>query len=233
MATRGHHALMLNAIASAAFPAYVSCTPSNTNGDMTSHTVNLPARSVGDLLIIQFVNDGAATVTPDAGLTGLQTVFSTARVGNDYRTSVYAWIATSTTGASTATFATSAGEHMACLVHRIAAGTFDPVTLPQYTLDNAGSGANPDPPSLSPSWGATKTLWLACYTGGNASQTNSAYPYSGNQNTQRSNPSAGGTGTVTANSCTAEVEAGSEDPGAFTKSGAGTWSAYTIGVKPA
>lgn len=92
-----------------------------------------------------------------------------------------------------------------------------------------GTSTTPDPPNLSPSWGADDTLWIvACAV--DASVNITAYPtnYSSNQSVANS----GGTGGVSLAVATRELNAASEDPGTFTLPSSRPWVAFTIAVRP-
>jgi hypothetical protein len=88
-----------------------------------------------------------------------------------------------------------------------------------------GSSANPDPASLSPSWGEQNTLWIATAVG--RATTLTGYP-SGYSNIF--DP------TVTSNlligSAQANKHSASEDPGAFTQNASDSWATITAAIRP-
>jgi hypothetical protein len=91
---------------------------------------------------------------------------------------------------------------------------------------NSGSTA-PNPPSLTPSWGSDKTLWLVASHSSAGSSV--SYP------TNYSNGVTGYSGIDNAyhvRTAGAErtLEATSEDPGAFTLGSSATWVANTVAV---
>lgn len=92
------------------------------------------------------------------------------------------------------------------------------------------TSAAPDPASLTPSWGSAKTLWIAA-CGYDSNPTVTVYPtnYTSNQsNAFADNANGAGIGYATR-----ELEAASENPGAFTLSFSDQWSAVTLAVRPA
>ncbi len=95
-----------------------------------------------------------------------------------------------------------------------------------------GSSANPDAPSLSPSWGAADTLWEWVAAWDNGTRTITAYPadYTANQATNLGGATSAGCGIAAA---TRQLNASSTDPGLATISLADNWNAYTIAIKPA
>jgi hypothetical protein len=97
--------------------------------------------------------------------------------------------------------------------------------------DSHGSSANPDAPSLTPSWGAADTLWEWVAAWDNGTRTLTAYPadYTANQATNVGGATSAGCGIAAA---TRELNASSTDPGTATISTSDNWNAYTIAIKP-
>lgn len=100
-------------------------------------------------------------------------------------------------------------------------------------VGDTNPSANPDAPSLTPSWGSADTLWMWVGCWDNATRTISAFPtnYSSNQTTNTG--ASGASGDVTIAIATRENAASSEDPGTATISAAEQWNAWTIAIKPA
>jgi hypothetical protein len=92
--------------------------------------------------------------------------------------------------------------------------------------------ANPDAPSLSPSWGSADTLWLWGAAWDNATRTISSYPSSYTSNQVANNAASSSAGVALA-IASRELASSSTDPGTATISVAEQWSAWLIGVKPA
>lgn len=92
------------------------------------------------------------------------------------------------------------------------------------------SGANPDPGSLTPSWGSAGNLWLAGCAYADGTTTVSGYPsgYDDDQTNERYNTSAGiGVGVA------AKVQTATTDnPGTLTLSASEEHVVFTIAVKP-
>jgi hypothetical protein len=96
------------------------------------------------------------------------------------------------------------------------------------------SGTSADPPSLTPSWGTKKTLWLAGagaikQTSGAAAITSYPSGWSGGQQATGVLSSTQSTVCGTAN---LESETASVDPGVFGLNASLLWSALTVAVKP-
>lgn len=85
-----------------------------------------------------------------------------------------------------------------------------------------GSSTAPNPPSLTPTWSNTPTLFIAVVRSKSTSVT--GYP-SGYSNTQTSSGS-----TVSHSSATKTIPGAAEDPGTFT-TGNDNWSAQTVAIR--
>jgi len=93
---------------------------------------------------------------------------------------------------------------------------------PEAALFNASS-INPNPPSLTPTWGAKNTLWFAsCAPNTDAS---AVYPTNYTDNQYR----ASGLRLIM---CSRNLNAASEDPGTFTQASSNTYRAMTTAVRP-
>ncbi|MFZ2886447.1 MAG: LamG domain-containing protein, partial [Minisyncoccia bacterium] len=97
-----------------------------------------------------------------------------------------------------------------------------------------GSSNNPDPPSLTPSWGAGDTLWIAMAGAGvqNATTPNvTAYPSSYADGIEISHNFAAFAG-FSAGSARRSLNATSDDPGTFTINGTSPqWIASTLAIE--
>lgn len=187
----------------------------------TEHTVNLPSGiQAEDLLLVFFVSDGTPTITFPEGWTQL---FQTA---DDSAVKFGAWYRIADGGeGATITVTTSASEWTAHTSYRITgySGT------PEVGTPTTGASANPDPPSLTPSWGAKDTLWFAIQ-GNDSNKTVSDYPadYTDGRNDYGNSIVGCGVG-----SARRELNATSEDPGTFTLSASEQWIANTVAIQPA
>lgn len=93
----------------------------------------------------------------------------------------------------------------------------------------SGTSTTPDPPSITPSWGAADTLWIAAAVVDNGTKTFTADPSGYSGGVELGSTSAG----VAVRSVTKAANAASENPGSFTINFADQWNAFTIAVKPA
>jgi len=210
----------------AAFPTVVTAANSVQATDSTSHTVSLPSGIVsGDLLIGFFSCDGTATVTwPNEGTDWIEIV-SNASVAN--RLSI-AWRKADGTEGASITVTTSASEESVHIVYRIT-GHIDPSTQPPEQASTTGSGVNPNPPDLTPTGGAKDYLWFAI-EGSDDDDLVTVYPTSYTDGETYGSSTGGGDCGIGA--ARRELNAASENPGAFTIAATEQWVAATIAVHP-
>lgn len=210
-------------------PQVASVTTSTFGTNTTAHAVAMPAAvSAGDLLLMLVASDGRANQTTPSGWTAL---FLNQRSGTAVTFSAYTKIASGTEGGTTVNVATSAIEQAAAQVYRVT-GWYGTLSGVVSSSSATGISTGPDPGSLTPSWGAANTLWIAAHAADHdATRTTTAYPanYTGGQHTQsNTGPSA-----VHVASAQRTLNAVSENPGAFTMSASDNWIARTIAIRPA
>jgi len=199
------------------FPQVAAVTGGyDTSG--TSHTVNLPSGIVaGNLLLVFFcAGEGSSpTITfPDGWTELFQTPnYINCTIGGWYRVA-------DGTEESTITVTTSSSEYSAHTSYRITgyAG------VPECGNSTGGQSTKPNPPSLTPSWGAMDTLWFAV-TGVENNYDVSSYP------TNYTDGRLDGV-VIRVATCRRELNASSEDPGVFTFSDSVYWVANTVAIGP-
>ncbi len=206
------------------FPTVAGLVGSTEESNTSSHTMSLPGSiASGDLLIAFFGTDGNSAITfPNEGIDWIQ--LHETQGGGSPTFGVWYRIADGGEGA-TITVASAASERSAHQCYRITGYA----NTPENGTPATGSSANPDPPSLTPTWGAKDTLWLAgcCYDGNG---TISAYPIDFTDGRNDSNASSFGCGVGSAR---LELNDTSKNPDNFTQTGNQQWVATTIAVKPA
>lgn len=212
-----------------AFPSLAAAPTATQFGTaVTSMSVNLPSSiSAGDLLIASVETRNNATfATPPTGWTALASQQGGGSAG--YLRFWYK-IATGSEG-STASWTASISTTAVWQTFRVT--SWHGTTPPEITTSNGDSSAA-NPPSLTPSWGTVDTLWFAI--AGHAAVSAAAFTaaptnYSGFQN---NGASSGGSAVSIANSYR-QLNAASEDPGAFTAGGSNRfWAAATVAIRPA
>lgn len=196
----------------------------------TSHTVYLPAGiAAGDLLLVFVAADGGASATqnitfPNEGTDWFE-LFKAGRpaTGNP-ELLLGAWyrIADGTEGSHL---------NVTTTMSRQTAYTSYLITGCYLELEAAtanGMSVSPNPPSLTPSWGAADMLWFAaCGYDNDTTKSITTYPIS---YTNGRDENTYNCGLATARR---ELNAASEDPGPFTLSGAEQWVAATVAIRGA
>ena len=197
------------------FPRVENQATTVGNSLTTSHSTDLPSGIVaGEILMIVIAAGSAATASGWSAL-----------ISNDI--TVLWKVATGSEGA-TVTVTTSGSTVYAAVAYRISNGQS------VEAGSASGTSTNPDPPSLSPTWGAAKTLWFAAAesipTSPGGTNQISAFP-SGYTNTQNIIGSDG-TFSQRLGTCENQIEAATENPGTFTLNSSRPWMAVTIAVRP-
>lgn len=210
-----------------AFPTIDAVNSGFETAASTSHPINLPSGIVaGKLLIVILTSSAAPTISGwPAGWTSIGSGVLDISSGYgriDVRYKIATGSETNFTLTSSSSTATSHNSY------RI--GAWHGITPPEASAIAFGSGTAPNPASLNPTgWGAEDTLWMAL-TGYNNSSAATSYPtnYSLNQS------NVGSASAFVRQAIAARnLNAASEDPGAFAIAAAGHWSAFTLAVRPA
>jgi hypothetical protein len=199
-----------------------SITTSITDPASTSYVVSLPGSTVaGDLLVVAICHRGNSAVSWPAGWTPLdQTSNSTTMsLSIGYR------IANGSEGATIIVTGPSSKAAQLCFKARGRSGN------PEKGTGATGTSANPDSPSVTPSWGVAQTLFIALW----ARADQAAIPATA---LPASYTLADAIGTSAALSCGIGaayrlLSGSTDDPSAWTVSTSGAWVAQTIAVKPA
>lgn len=212
------------------FPTLTTPTTLTTLASGSSpYTINLPSVAAGDLLVIVLSTDGNAAVT--GNLTTFATSIFNTTFASTVRLSAWYRICDGSEG-STVTYTQAAGEDFCARVFKYAAGSWHGTTPPQGGTAT-GTGTSQDPPSLSPTWGAEDTQWLAA-SFPNSTQNTAATTYPANcPNNNLGARSRGATGQATLHMATANVNTATFNPDAFTAtlSGSVDWIAGTIAIR--
>ena len=208
-----------------AFPVVAGSQTSQQTTNSTSSNVTLPANIQAGDLIIAFVaaDSGAGAMTWPSPWVEIKD-----DAGTGFQFSVGYLIAS---GGETTVAVTHGSERSNHLAIRITG--WHGTTPPEITAVASGSSTTPNPGSLSPSWGAADTLWIAVL--GCDNTTTDPFPITAWPTNYDSNHLSNNTATSAADVAiaTRELNATSDDPGTFTMTGTETWNAYTIAVRPA
>lgn len=213
----GHHMRRAAAGNTAASGVTVEATNSSSEAvGTTSHTVSLPAGiTAGDELIVIFGIKRGSITTPSGW-----TLLHNSGPAPQPEIAIYRKVASGSEG-STVSITTSLSEISNHYTFRLSgAGATEVGTVA------TGSSTAPDPTSLTPVGGALDYLWIAAQVNNGGSTT--GYP---TNYTNGAAVEAGGESYVAV--ARRELNASSENPGAFTLSVSQNWRAITLAVPPA
>jgi len=194
-----------------------------TNSAASSHTLQLPLYSSGNLLLAFISSTNAAS----ASITGWTELFAVNRVsgsGQDRLTCLYR-VSDGTEGTS-ASIALSASENVAAVCYSISRYSGGSLSYATTT----GNTDSPDPPSLSPAGGSAEYLWFAAFA-----STGARYPtaYSSGYHVAPQllyNGLGASTARTILGTCGSISVNSSQNPGAFTISSSFQWVAATVTV---
>ncbi|MGI9028164.1 MAG: hypothetical protein ACR2FM_05000 [Candidatus Saccharimonadales bacterium] len=209
-----------------AFPVFGTQVDTDFAASVTSMAVSLPASiSSGDLLLAFSEVRNAGTWTEPSGWTELDAQLGGSSVGE---LTVHYKIADGTEG-TTATWTASAGTTAAW--HTVKITGWHGTTVPEVTKSSGDFSTQPNPPSLTPSWGSADTLWVE--VAGNTATANLTTGGSTGYSGYALNIASSGGAQCNLASAYRQVAAATEDPGEMANAGSiRYWAAMTIGVRP-
>jgi len=220
-----------------AFPNVRSSRLTTITSNSTSWTVTFPYQAAdikdggsdyvlsGDLILVCIGRDGSSGT---GAISGFSTLFDQA-TGTAARGLTFAKVAT---GSETdLTYTPGANEQGVAriIVIKDWYGAISGGVEANGT-GNTGTDNAPDPPSLTPSWGAADNRWLACAAHDNGTRVIDGYPtnYDDNPNADTSGGGTGaGLGTASRN-----LNGSPEDPGTFSLSAADDWVSWVVAIRP-
>jgi hypothetical protein len=209
--------------------ASIAATNQGTGASSTEHTCNLPADiAAGDLLLLHFGTNTTFTFADGNPPTGWTEKFL---FFNDSIFDAHALLVRVADGDEGATVVvnTTGAETSWHISARISAATWvGSLTGVEVSANATGDSNEADPPSLTPDFGLSDTLWLAlAMRNHSAAPTSFPTNYDDNQITQGITGSAGAWASR-------ELAATSEDPGIFTYADPiREWSAVTVAIQGA
>lgn len=194
---------------------------------VTSMAVNMPATvDSGDLLLAFAEVRNAGTWTPPTDWTEFKAQLGGSSVGE---LTCFYKIAVGTEDGGTATWTASTGTTAIWQVIRVTG--WHGTTPPEAASAQGDYTTNPNPPSLSPSWGAEDTLWLE--VAGNSATSTLTTGASTNYSGYQANTASSGGSQVNIASAYRQLNASSEDPGVFASAkNIRYWAAVTIAIRP-
>jgi hypothetical protein len=209
-------------------PTVQATNTSIQNTQTTSHTVALPSGiQPGELLIVIFgyKSGSSNAITWPGGWTQFFQFNQSTTVG-----AAAAYRKADGSEGATINVTTSLSRDSTHNSYRIA-GAQDPAIQPPQSAGVGGNSTAPNPPVLTPTGGAKNYLWIAVETNNQtASQIPiTAFPLNYSGGIQAN----GDIDNSTTGSAYRQLNAASEDPGAFTIGTAIAWAAGTLVVHPA
>lgn len=204
-----------------AFPV-VEATNTGGAAGTRSYDVPLPSGIQAGELLLMFIlvcASSGRTITTPSGWTQL---YHESGGGNARRAGCYYRVATGGEG-STVPVSANSGSQWATTSYRISGYS----AVPEASSVASGSSSSADPPTLSPSWDAVDTLWIAAVHHSPFS-TEPAPPTNYGDQITGISPAV----NQTARTATAlrYLNAASENPGAFSLGASVGWAAATVAV---
>lgn len=195
-----------------AFPSIGTQVDTDFASTVTSMPVNLPASiNSGDLVLAFAETRYATTWTVPTDWVELDAQVGGSSVGE---LTVFYKIANGSEG-STATWTAGTANTGAWQTALIT--SWHGTTPPEITKSSGDYTTNPNPPSLTPSWGSDDTLWIE--VAGNAATANLTTGASTNYSGYALNTASSGGAQVSVSSASRQTAATSEDPGEFANAG--------------
>lgn len=147
------------------FPVVEETKDGATTSNGTTHSVALPASvSSGELLLIVFGADGSPTITWDNSTAGTWTqLYNATNTVN--RGGAWYKFADGTEGGKTLSVGTNNSEQCSWRILRISGANAVEAATPVTGAAGDTTSEFPNTPSLTPSWGSKKTLWVAALCG--------------------------------------------------------------------
>jgi hypothetical protein len=207
-----------------AFPTVAATNATAFSASTTNIVLNLPASIAANDLLTVFVNAHddagvtAPTLTTPSGWTQL---FHAQSVGNARTLAAYYKVASGSEGA-TLSIAVDVTVSGASTSYRFT----DYTGTPEAGTTATGTSTTPDPPNLTPSWGADDDTWIVvCACTNNTSDLTAPTNYG-----SLSQPRDSGS-TQQLASATRDLNATSENPGTFANANNAGWSANTVAIR--
>ena len=208
------------------FPAITAQVDTDFATSVTSMPVNLPASiSSGNLLFAFSEVRNAGTWTVPSGWVELDSQLGGSSVGE---LTIFYKIADGAEGA-TASWTASVGT--SAVWQSVKVTDWHGTTIPEASKASGDFTTNPNPPSLTPSWGAEDTLWIE--VAGNAATADLTTDASTNYTGYALNTTSGGGAQAQVSSAHRNLNSSSENPDEMTNAGSiRYWASFTIAVRP-
>lgn len=217
------------------FPSTAAPTVTTVTTASTTHNITMPATvNSGDLLlavVVFFIVGSPPTITTPTGWTQL---FHTGiNVAGDITHAAYAKVADGTEDGTTVNFATDTSTTGIGHAYRATDwfGTLAGVEAATPVTDTTGSSLNPNPPSLTPSWGSADTLWFGVCAASDDAPGFGSTP--ANYTATTGDTGLGANASCEMGTAFRQLATATEDPTSYGFSSGEFWIANTIAVRPA
>jgi hypothetical protein len=214
---------------SAASPS-PTCTSQQFSSVATDHDVTLPGTvNAGDLLIVFFGVYGGNQSTASTPTSGWVELEDADKI-NQIKQAIYYKFAAGTEGGGTMRVTLTTGFRAIANTCRITGVHASQV--PEKGTAATGSSVNPNPPSVTASWGAEDNLFIASYAQQNGTAGASAYPTNYSL-AQASSYCGHVTNCASDGVASRALTNATDDPGTFTTPDNSNWIAQTLVIRPA
>lgn len=210
------------------FPVFESKATSVSSSSLTTHTIDTPAGVVSGDLLIAFIALENETGSPQFsswsdGFTEIKD--KTTGGGAGASVGVAYKVSDGTEGANITVDSVDA-ERAAHAMYRYS--NFDPAIAPEISAGASGLSAAPDPDSLTPAGGAKDYKFMVFCAFEKDDETITGFPTNYGSNQTNHSMFSGATIGI----ADRDLNAASEDPGAFSMSGSKEWQAFTLAIHP-
>lgn len=187
---------LLSLSAWSAFPTIEGITSTEIASNVTTHSVQYPSgtNSVGDLIVQCGTVDASSgtTVTDPSGFVAIYND----KVGTNHIVGVCSVLNAAGGESGTVEWSSSDSQRSCWISFRVPAAEWagDVGTDVEGSISSqTGTGTDPDPPSVTATWGSNDNLWIAIgHSDASDATTFTVYPESDNQGSCFSASSAGG-----------------------------------------
>jgi hypothetical protein len=215
-----------------AFPVVAATNETAVTTAITSHVINLPTGIAAGNLLVIILDKGSSSATFNA-LAGWTEIVDE-NLGNGI--TVWARQATGSEG-STVEFTSSAGTRSASLAYRITGAIALATQAPELSTVATGTSVNPNATTCTPTGGAKDYLWITFFgmAGEQADDDTVVTTFPTNYTDNQLEKTCGVVGTNLGGmigAASRNLNAASEDAGAFTAVDNAAWRAYTLAVHP-
>lgn len=214
-----------------AFPSVDALIQQQFSTSSDPANVDLPSTvASGDLLLVLFAQNASGATLALSTPSGWTKLFEESE-GSFIRLAIYGKVADGTEGGTSIALSNN-GRTAVAQVYRISSWHGAIADVEVATGAHFTSGTTRSPPSLTPTWGADDTLWIAVASAADDDQAFSVYPASYTNGTSQVSGGGINNGCELASARRA-LNAATEDPGDFTLASTETWVLTTIAVRPA